>query len=88
MSAIKGGFFIYRGSDEIVGAVVIKEYGERQFFMYCPIDPANADYGMETMLVQFADTTVPNPYDNNQTNVFDMAVFDKFIEKLTQTSEP
>ena len=65
---------------EIVGMVVIKEYGEREYFAYSPINQEDPNPG--DLMTYFVDTTVPNPHDIDPTNVFDISVFEEFIKSL------
>ena len=65
---------------EIVGMVVIKKYGEREYFAYAPINQADPNPG--DLMTYFVDTTVPNPHDIDPTNVFDISVFEAFIKSL------
>jgi hypothetical protein len=65
---------------EIVGMVVIKEYGEREYFAYSPINQEDPNPG--DLMTYFVDTTVPNPHDIDPTNVFDISVFEEFIQKI------
>ena len=65
---------------EIVGMVVIKEYGEREYFAYSPINQADPNPG--NLMTYFVDTAVPNPHDIDPTNVFDISVFKEFIQKI------
>ena len=65
---------------EIVGMVVIKKYGEREYFAYAPLNQADPNPG--DLMTYFVDTTVPNPHDIDPTNVFDISVFEEFIQKI------
>ena len=65
---------------EIVGMVVIKKYGEREYFAYAPLNPEDPNPG--DLMTYFVDTTVPNPHDIDPTNVFDISVFEEFIQKI------
>jgi hypothetical protein len=65
---------------EIVGMVVIKEYGNRTYFAYSPINQSDPNPG--DLMTYFVDTTVPNPHDIDPTNVFDITVFEEFIQKM------
>lgn len=73
----------FNQAGEIVGMVVIKKYGEREFFAYVPIDQNDPNPG--NLMTNFVDTTVPNPHDIDPTNVFDMIVFEAFIKKIIES---
>jgi hypothetical protein len=65
---------------EIVGMVLIKKYGEREYFAYSPLNQSDPNPG--DLMTYFVDTTVPNPHDIDPTNVFDIMVFEDFIKKI------
>jgi len=65
---------------EIVGMIVIKEYGERTFFAYSPINQLDPNPG--NLMTYFVDTTVPNPHDIDPTNVFEIDVLEEFVQKI------
>jgi hypothetical protein len=65
---------------EIVGMVVIKKYGDREYFAYAPINQTDPNPG--DLMTYFVDTTVPNPHDIDPTNVFDISVLEDFIQKI------
>jgi hypothetical protein len=75
-SASKG----FSQDGEIVGMVVIKKYGEREYFAYSPINQSDPNPG--NLITYFVDTSVPNPHDIDPTNVFDIMVFQEFIQKI------
>ena len=65
---------------EIVGIVLLKQYGIRKFYGYSPIDPAT--FKLDQFITNFSNTNLNNPYDNNKTNVFDMDTLDVFMNKM------
>ena len=65
---------------EVVGMVLIKKYGLREYFAYSPINQDDPNPGK--LMTYFVDTTIPNPHDIDPTNVFDIMVFEDFIKKI------
>lgn len=65
---------------EIVGMVLIKQYGSRVYISYSPIDVEKEKIG--DFMTKFADTRIGNEADNNRANVFEFDSIDKLIDKL------
>ena len=68
-------------TSEVVGIVLIKQYGTRVYLSYSPIDVEKEKIG--DFMIKFADTSIGNQADNNRSNVFEFDSIDKLIEKLT-----
>jgi hypothetical protein len=74
---INGGFFIYDGSNKIVGAIVIKSRpadGD-EFFMYTSLTEPDMPYDFTT----FSKT---QPVDETAANVFHISFLDDFLQAL------
>lgn len=65
---------------EVIGIVLIKQYGIRKFMGYSPIDPAT--FKLDAFITNFSNTNMNNAYDNNKKNVFDMDTMDHLINKM------
>jgi hypothetical protein len=65
---------------EITGMVLIKKYGTRTFMGYTPIDPTK--FSIDKFMTNFADTSLDNKFDNNQTQVLDIDTLDILIKKF------
>jgi hypothetical protein len=65
---------------EITGMVLIKQYGERQYMGYAPVDPKTGK--LDKFMTYFSDTALDNAYDKNTTNVFDLGVLHLLINKM------
>ena len=65
-------------SGEIVGIVLIKQYGIRKFMGYSPIE----QFKLDAFITNFSSTSLNNAYDNNQTNVFEIDTMEQLINRL------
>jgi len=74
---INGGFFIYDGSNKIVGAIVIKsrQVDGDEFFMYTSLTEPDMPYDFTT----FSKT---QPVDETAANVFHISFLDDFLQAL------
>jgi len=73
-----GKEFLQKG--QIVGMVLIKQYGIRTYMGYSPIDPETKK--MDSFMTYFSDTAADNAYDNNRTQVFDIDTLPYLINKM------
>lgn len=73
-----GKDFLQKG--EVVGMVLIKQYGTRTYMGYSPIDPASMK--VDGFMTYFSDTHPENPYDNNRSQVFDIDTLPNLINKM------
>lgn len=83
-----GKDFLQKG--EVVGIVLIKQYGKRTYMGYSPIDSEQNKMG--PFMTYFSDTSPNNNYDKNTTQVFDIDtlpyLMNKFINQSLEEATP
>jgi len=66
---------------EVTGMVLMKQFGDRKYMAYEPIDPATFKFE-GSLMTYFSETTPDNKYDNNATNVFDLQTLDALLNRM------